>query len=152
MERARPRAVLGRSPRHGLRDRLRRWPPTTRSGRSASRSPRSPAPPTSGASPPAFLPDPLNNKLWHIPFNRVETCPSSSCGSRGRLFGYDVRDPGRRAARRAGRLLRRPWSPTPSRCGAASAGIRGVRRDARAGRRARSGRCPCPFLANWRRS
>jgi pimeloyl-ACP methyl ester carboxylesterase len=24
-----------------------------------------------GPSPPLFLPEPLNNKLWHIPFNRV---------------------------------------------------------------------------------
>ena len=30
-----------------------------------------PGPPGVGPSPPLFLPDPLNNKLWHIPFNRV---------------------------------------------------------------------------------
>ncbi|MEY7975179.1 alpha/beta fold hydrolase [Streptomyces pilosus] len=31
-----------------------------------------PGPPGVGPSPPLFVPEPLNNKLWHIPFNRVD--------------------------------------------------------------------------------
>lgn len=30
-----------------------------------------PGPPTLDASPPMFIEEPINNKLWHIPFNRV---------------------------------------------------------------------------------
>jgi pimeloyl-ACP methyl ester carboxylesterase len=49
-----------------------------------------PGPPTSAASPPAFLPDPLNNKLWHIPFNRVETLPEQLIAGREDVFyGYE---------------------------------------------------------------
>lgn len=31
-----------------------------------------PGPPGVGPSPPLFVPEPLNNRLWHIPFNRVD--------------------------------------------------------------------------------
>jgi pimeloyl-ACP methyl ester carboxylesterase len=49
-----------------------------------------PGPPTSAASPPAFLPDPLNAKLWHIPFNRVEHLPEQLIAGREDLyFGYE---------------------------------------------------------------
>jgi pimeloyl-ACP methyl ester carboxylesterase len=49
-----------------------------------------PGPPTSAASPPAFLPDPLNNKLWHIPFNRVENLPEQLiAGREDAFFGYE---------------------------------------------------------------
>jgi pimeloyl-ACP methyl ester carboxylesterase len=49
-----------------------------------------PGPPTSAASPPAFLPDPLNNKLWHIPFNRVENLPEQLVAGREDVFfGYE---------------------------------------------------------------
>jgi pimeloyl-ACP methyl ester carboxylesterase len=49
-----------------------------------------PGPPTSAASPPAFLPDPLNNKLWHIPFNRVEDLPEQLIAGREAIyFGYE---------------------------------------------------------------
>jgi len=49
-----------------------------------------PGPPNSAASPPAFLPDPLNNKLWHIPFNRVENLPEQLVAGREDVFfGYE---------------------------------------------------------------
>jgi pimeloyl-ACP methyl ester carboxylesterase len=49
-----------------------------------------PGPPTSAASPPAFLPDPVNNKLWHIPFNRVENLPEQLiAGREAAYFGYE---------------------------------------------------------------
>ncbi len=49
-----------------------------------------PGPPNSAASPPAFLPDPLNNKLWHIPFNRVENLPEQLIAGREDIyFGYE---------------------------------------------------------------
>jgi pimeloyl-ACP methyl ester carboxylesterase len=49
-----------------------------------------PGPPNSAASPPAFLPDPLNNKLWHIPFNRVENLPEQLIAGREDVyFGYE---------------------------------------------------------------
>ena len=49
-----------------------------------------PGPPTSAASPPAFLPDPLNAKLWHIPFNRVENLPEQLiAGREDAYFGYE---------------------------------------------------------------
>jgi pimeloyl-ACP methyl ester carboxylesterase len=49
-----------------------------------------PGPPTSAASPPAFLPDPVNNKLWHIPFNRVESLPEQLIAGREDVyFGYE---------------------------------------------------------------
>ncbi len=49
-----------------------------------------PGPPTSAASPPAFLPDPLNNKLWHIPFNRVGNLPEQLIAGREDVyFGYE---------------------------------------------------------------
>ena len=34
-----------------------------------------PGPPAPAASPPVFVPSFVNNKLWHIPFNRVEGVP-----------------------------------------------------------------------------
>jgi pimeloyl-ACP methyl ester carboxylesterase len=49
-----------------------------------------PGPPTSAASPPAFLPDPLNDKLWHIAFNRVENLPEQLiAGHEDVYFGYE---------------------------------------------------------------
>jgi pimeloyl-ACP methyl ester carboxylesterase len=34
-----------------------------------------PGPPVANPSPPLFVPEPLNNRLWHIPFNRVDKVP-----------------------------------------------------------------------------
>jgi pimeloyl-ACP methyl ester carboxylesterase len=49
-----------------------------------------PGPPIATYSPPAFAPAPINNKLWHIPFNRVETLPEQLItGREDVFFGYE---------------------------------------------------------------
>jgi pimeloyl-ACP methyl ester carboxylesterase len=49
-----------------------------------------PGPPMSTASPPLFVPAPLNNRLWHIPFNRVEKVPEQLVEGREDIFfGYE---------------------------------------------------------------
>jgi pimeloyl-ACP methyl ester carboxylesterase len=50
-----------------------------------------PGPPSSTASPPLFVPAPVNNRLWHIPFNRVDD-PLIEQLVRGRedvFYGYE---------------------------------------------------------------
>ena len=80
-----------------------------------------PGPPATAASPPAFVPASINNRLWHIPFNRVETLPEQLISGREDIyFGYEFAIQGGDAARRSGRLLRRPRSPTPTPSAAAS--------------------------------
>jgi pimeloyl-ACP methyl ester carboxylesterase len=67
--------------------------------------------------PPLFLPEFLNNKLWHIPFNRVndELIVDMVKTNGRRLLPLRVLHPGRRpdAARLRHRLLRRPVHPRP---------------------------------------
>ena len=49
-----------------------------------------PGPPVANPSPPLFVPEPINNRLWHIPFNRVDKVPEQLV--RGRedvFFGYE---------------------------------------------------------------
>jgi pimeloyl-ACP methyl ester carboxylesterase len=50
-----------------------------------------PGPPTSAASPPLFVPEPLNDRLWHIPFNRVndELTEKLVAGREDVFFGYE---------------------------------------------------------------
>jgi pimeloyl-ACP methyl ester carboxylesterase len=49
-----------------------------------------PGPPLASASPPLFVPAPLNNRLWHIPFSRVENVPEQLVEGRERIFfGYE---------------------------------------------------------------
>ena len=49
-----------------------------------------PGPPMASASPPVFVPAPVNNRLWHIPFCRVETLPEQLVkGREGIFFGYE---------------------------------------------------------------
>lgn len=49
-----------------------------------------PGPPMASASPPVFVPSPVNNKLWHIPFNRVEKLPEQLVkGREEAFFGYE---------------------------------------------------------------
>jgi hypothetical protein len=56
-----------------------RWPRITRTG-----------PPVANPSPPLFVPGPLNDRLWHIPFNRVDTVPEQLVrGREGLFFGYE---------------------------------------------------------------
>jgi pimeloyl-ACP methyl ester carboxylesterase len=49
-----------------------------------------PGPPVATASPPVFVPSFVNDRLWHIPFNRVETLPEQLItGREDVFFGYE---------------------------------------------------------------
>lgn len=49
-----------------------------------------PGPPSAAASPPVFVPAHVNNRLWHIPFNRVEGVPEQLIKGREDIFfGYE---------------------------------------------------------------
>jgi pimeloyl-ACP methyl ester carboxylesterase len=50
-----------------------------------------PGPPGVGPSPPLFVPEPINNRLWHIPFNRVndELTEQLVRGREDIFFGYE---------------------------------------------------------------
>jgi len=49
-----------------------------------------PGPPGVVPSPPLFIPEPVNNKLWHIPFNRVDKVPEQLVlGREDIFFGYE---------------------------------------------------------------
>ena len=49
-----------------------------------------PGPPLPGPIPPLFVPDFLNNRLWHIPFNRVVDVPEQLVRGREDIFfGYE---------------------------------------------------------------
>ena len=49
-----------------------------------------PGPPGAAPPPPLFVPAPLNDRLWHIPFNRVEKLPEQLItGREDAYFGYE---------------------------------------------------------------
>jgi pimeloyl-ACP methyl ester carboxylesterase len=49
-----------------------------------------PGPPGATPSPPLFIPEPINNKVWHIPFNRVDKVPEQLIRGREDIyFGYE---------------------------------------------------------------
>jgi pimeloyl-ACP methyl ester carboxylesterase len=49
-----------------------------------------PGPPGATPSPPLFLPEPINNKVWHIPLNRVDKVPEQLIRRREDIyFGYE---------------------------------------------------------------
>jgi pimeloyl-ACP methyl ester carboxylesterase len=50
-----------------------------------------PGPPGVSPSPPLFVPDPVNNRVWHIPFNRVddEVTVDLVSGNEGPFFRYE---------------------------------------------------------------
>ncbi len=49
-----------------------------------------PGPPGAAPSPPLFVPSAVNDRLWHIPFNRVETLPEQLIAGREDVyFGYE---------------------------------------------------------------
>ena len=49
-----------------------------------------PGPPVGAGSPPLFVPAPLNDRLWHIPFARVENVPEQLIpGREDVFFGYE---------------------------------------------------------------
>jgi len=49
-----------------------------------------PGPPGAAPSPPLFVPSAVNDRLWHIPFNRVEKLPEQLvAGNEDVFFGYE---------------------------------------------------------------
>jgi pimeloyl-ACP methyl ester carboxylesterase len=49
-----------------------------------------PGPPGAAPSPPLFSPGPLNDRLWHLPFNRVDRLPEQLVAGREDVFfGYE---------------------------------------------------------------
>jgi pimeloyl-ACP methyl ester carboxylesterase len=49
-----------------------------------------PGPPGAAPSPPLFVPGPVNDRLWHIPFNRVDKVPEQLVAGREDIFfGYE---------------------------------------------------------------
>jgi len=49
-----------------------------------------PGPPGAAPSPPLFVPAPVNDRLWHIPFNRVDKLPEQLVeGREDVFFGYE---------------------------------------------------------------
>jgi len=49
-----------------------------------------PGPPNAAGSPPVFVPSHVNDRLWHIPFNRVERVPEQLIeGREDVFFGYE---------------------------------------------------------------
>jgi pimeloyl-ACP methyl ester carboxylesterase len=49
-----------------------------------------PGPPIPSHSPPVFVPGPVNDRLWHIPFNRVDKLPEQLVSGREDIFfGYE---------------------------------------------------------------
>jgi pimeloyl-ACP methyl ester carboxylesterase len=49
-----------------------------------------PGPPGVAPAPPLFVPEPINNRLWHIPFNRVDKVPEQLVRGREHIFyGYE---------------------------------------------------------------
>jgi pimeloyl-ACP methyl ester carboxylesterase len=49
-----------------------------------------PGPPGAAPPPPLFVPGPVNDRLWHIPFNRVENVPEQLVAGREAVFfGYE---------------------------------------------------------------
>ena len=49
-----------------------------------------PGPPATAVSPPAFVPSFINDRLWHIPFNRVDHLPEKRIAGREDIyFGYE---------------------------------------------------------------
>ena len=49
-----------------------------------------PGPPGVAPAPPLFVPEPINNRLWHIPFNRVDKVPEQLVRGREDIFyGYE---------------------------------------------------------------
>jgi pimeloyl-ACP methyl ester carboxylesterase len=55
-----------------------------------------PGPPGVAPSPPLFVPEPINNRLWHIPFNRVndELTEQLVRGREDIFFGYEFANQG----------------------------------------------------------
>ena len=54
-----------------------------------------PGPPIASTSPPLFVPSLLNDRLWHIPFNRVENLAEKLVAGREEIFfGYEFANQG----------------------------------------------------------
>jgi pimeloyl-ACP methyl ester carboxylesterase len=54
-----------------------------------------PGPPEPSHSPPLFVPEPLNNRIWHLSFNRVDKLPEQLITGREYVFfGYEFANQG----------------------------------------------------------
>ena len=54
-----------------------------------------PGPPEPSHSPPVFVPEPVNNRIWHLSFNRVEQLPEQLISGREAVFfGYEFANQG----------------------------------------------------------
>ena len=66
-----------------------------------------PGSPGTATAPPLFVPGPLNDRLWHLRFNRVDKLNEQLvAGREGIFFGWEFDAGGQEAARRGDRLLR----------------------------------------------
>jgi pimeloyl-ACP methyl ester carboxylesterase len=86
-----------------------RWPRITRTGSTAWPSPRSPGTVT---APPLFLPGPLNDRLWHLGFNRIDKLNEQLVAGREDIFYRWGRRGRQEAPRRRDQLLR-PHASNP---------------------------------------
>ena len=127
-------AVVGHDT--GIRDRLRagRGSPGPGRPRGRRRGPRSPG---GGAPPPLFVPEPLNDRLWHIPFNRLDKLNEQLVTGREDIFfGYEFAIQGaKKLPDEVVELLRRP-ALRPRRPARQLRVLPRVRRDRRAERAA----------------
>lgn len=100
---------------------------TTREESPGWHSRRFQAPPGALPSLPLFVPDALNNRLWHIPFNRVdnELTVQLVRGREDVFFGYefDIQDGGRRLPAYARRYSSASLRGVAALCVAASSSI-----------------------------
>ena len=145
--RARPRAVRRGRPRHRVRDQLRagRGPPGPGRPRGLAEIPGSPG---AAPSPPVFVPAPINDRLWHLPFNRLErTQRAARRRTRGHLLRLGVRRGRQEAPRRRDRLLRRPALEPRRPCAAASGSTGRSTRPSRRTSERKTTRLTMPVLA-----
>jgi pimeloyl-ACP methyl ester carboxylesterase len=109
-----------------------------------------PGPPGVGPSPPLFVPEPVNNRLWHIPFNRVndELTEALIRGREDIFFGYEfaIQGGGKALPDHALETIS-VSSPTRRSCAAASGSIARGTPPSHRTNSVRPGRVRCP---SWR--
>ncbi|WP_201776641.1 alpha/beta fold hydrolase [Allosalinactinospora lopnorensis] len=106
-----------------------------------------PGPPGAAPAPSLFVPAPLNERLWHIPFNRVEKVNEQLVqGREDVFFGYEFAIQGG-SFPTTWSTTTSACSPTPTPCAAASGGTGRSIRPWHRTSSARTGRSRCP---SWR--
>ena len=95
-----------------------------------------PGSPGAAPSPPVFVPGPINDRLWHLPFNRLEKINEQLVAGREDIFfGWEFDAAAKKLPDDVDRLLRRP-AHRPRRAARQLRVVPGARRDDRAGRAA----------------